>query len=245
MIVNLWSTPRTGSNWFCSYLEKEYFDRYSIKLTHINNCLNQFHLTGYINPEVPGDFAYQYSNGLSHTDYYYDHLAKSIKSKKIYGKRTRSKTEQEKHIISILQKHDKNKTPLLLHNHVATISQDGYDFLYNLADKNIFIHRKNHIDQLSSYAIASYHKDFHNQKPVISDVEINPDLITNLTERIIHWYTIPKYDCDVVCYEDLDFSLYGLPKKQTTGKTFDQLSISTQKLIIECDQKIKDFLSTV
>lgn len=245
MIVNLWSTPRTGSNWYCAYLEKEYFDKYSKKLTRLNNCLNQFHLTGYINLESAGDFEYQYQDGFSYTDYYYDHLAKSIKSKRVYKERYRNISDQETHIIELLKKHDKSKNPLLIHSHVKTTSQRAFDFLYNLADKNVFIHRKNHIDQLSSYALAFHMKNFHSRKPMLSDVEIDPELLTNLTERIIHWYDIPKKGCEVVCYEDLDFDRYDLLKKQTTGNTFDQLSTVTQKLIIECDKKIEDFLSNL
>jgi len=245
MIINLWSTPRTGSNWYAEYLssqQKKLHNRVSI----LHQYLNYFHFINYIKPGY-GDWVYEYKKGYSYPGYRYNFLTKAIEPKINNSERDRNPKEEEQYRIDLLERHDHLKTHLILHNHILPMSDKSYNYLFNKADKNIFLYRENHIDQLSSYALAygtNTYKKSENYA-LHKDVYVDKQVLENLSERIIYWHNIDKKKCDVVKYEDLDFCYETdrMPKKQNIISSYSQLDERTKNVIMLLNEKIKQSIN--
>jgi hypothetical protein len=243
MIINLWSTPRTGSNWYAEFLFTN-LKKTNNKTQIFHQYLNYFHFINY-SKSNHGDWLYEYDKNCTYPNFEYDFLKKSITFQHKLGKRTRDPKVEESHRIHILDNHDQNKFPLILHNHVMPMSEKSYTYLFNKANKNIFLYRENLVDQLSSYALAyssTIWKPKSNLK-VLQNVKTDKNVIKNLYDRILHWHSLDKTNCDVVKYEDIKFSDYPNIKitKQNKVKPFDQLHIETQTYILELND---NFLRT-
>ena len=245
MIVNIWSTPRTGSNWYSAYLLNEY-QKVNKNTFVIHQYLNHFHL---INYNGAGDWLYEYSKGLCYPAYIFNHLKQSIELTSICKKRERDEHSEEDYRIKLFEKHNYQKNPVILHNHVAPMSSKAYNYLFSKADKNVFLYRENLIDQLSSYALAFTTKIW---KPSLnyttqSNIDVDRNILENLYERILYWHTLDKTNCDIIKYEDLNFSQteYKLPIKQNLTSSFDQLSEQTKNVILELNEKFNSFVKTL
>jgi hypothetical protein len=236
MIINLWSTPRTGSTWYTAYLSKNY--KSSIVL---HQFLNEFNLSSYSLPNYK-DNIYEYQHLACYRDFYYDNFSKKILYRIMCQARLRNIKEEEEYRIDLLEKHDSERYPLILHNHVKPMTEYAYKFLYNKASKNIFLHRKNFKDQLSSYALSYAIKNFHKRNYTIyENLEVDFEVLENLADRIIYWYKLPKYEDTIICYEELEFEKTekNMPEKQNFVSTFNQLSEKTQNYILYLNNKIK------
>jgi hypothetical protein len=210
MIINLWSTPRTGSVWYSNYLKQQYPD--SILITEI---FNQYHMNIYYHFTHDGKRinTHTYKEGFCYDDYIIINDAISIR--KVFAKRTRSIEQEEAYRIDLFNQIIFN-VPLILHNHVAPIDEQIRQRLIDIAEKNIYIYRKDKRAQLASYAIAFSTKQFvqffdKEETGVIDDID--PMHLENLVSRIKIWDQLPKQD--VVAYEDIEFfNKYNWPKKQ-------------------------------
>lgn len=233
MIINIWSTPRTGSNWYAAFVA----EKYQTKI-RINQILNYYHLINYYGDT---DWIYEYDDGLSYPEYVYDSLKQSIKQIKIHGNRIRNPIDEEKYRIEIIEKHNHIKNPILFSNHVAPMSKNAYEYLFTKADKNIFLYRENFIDQMSSYALGYATKQWKpTSDKVYSDVDTDKEVLFHFYERILYWHSLDKTNCEVVRYEDLEFdSNETMPKKQNKVKAFDQLSNITQSFILDLEKEFR------
>jgi len=210
MIINLWSTPRTGSVWYSYHLKN--LNPSSILLTE---PFNRFHMDLYYSTNN-GKIINQthYSEGAFYKDY--SILNGKICIQKKYQKRERTIDEEEKYLIDLFNNIDKSLT-YIIHNHVSPISEYIFKTLTNLG-KNIYIYRKDKLAQLASYAIAYETKEFVRFNKISSENQnliniTNIDSLKTLIERIKVWDNIDKNN--IIAYEDITFyDLPGMPKKQ-------------------------------
>lgn len=231
MIVNLWSTPRTGSNWYSQYLYKKYSSEN--KRTRLYaQYLNQYHFINYIKPNCT-DFVYQYDYDCSYKYYTYDYLRQSISYTYKIEKRIGDSNSEEHYRLELLFKHNHIKNPTIFYSHIAPMSDLAYNTLFNMADKNVFLYRKDIKRQLSSYALAYGTAQYKQSVKIYKDITVDYDVIKNLVDRIIKWHALDKTNCEIVCYEDLEFELHSdLPKQQNKIDPFSQLSNTTQEYIL-------------
>jgi len=231
MIVNLWTTPRTGSNWYSQYLFRKYTSEN--KRTQLyTQYLNQYHFINYIKPNY-NDFVYEYENGCYYKYYTLDHLRQSISYKNKSEKRICSSDHEEKYRLELLVKHNHKKNPSIFYNHIAPMSDLSYNTLFDIADKNIFLYRKDIKRQISSYTLAYGTVQYKQSVKIYENVTVEYNVIKNLVDRIIKWHKLDKTNCEIICYEDLEFDLYpDLPKQQNKIDPFTQLSSNTQENIL-------------
>ncbi|NDB83708.1 MAG: hypothetical protein EB127_13435 [Alphaproteobacteria bacterium] len=241
MIINLWSTPRTGSNWYTSYLYNQYNRsiRYHNSILVLNQFFNTFHLKSYM-IENYSDFIYEYQKDASYNHYYLD-VNKRISIKNIYKQRNLDLEHEEDYRLSLLDFKNLDHKCFIFHSHVMPMSKKSYNFLRDNATKNIFLYRENIINQLSSYAIGFHTKNFHKPNNQLSDIDVEEDVLKNLADRIIYWHKLDKNDCEIVKYEDLPFDkVKNLPSKQNSYDTFSALSDTTKQTVIKLDTYIRN-----
>lgn len=240
MIINLWSTPRTGSNWYTSYLQNKYSKsvRYYNRIIVFNQFFNTFHLQSYM-LENYGDFIYDYEGKACYNHYFISN--NKICSKTIYSPRTLSIDQEESYRLNLLDFNNLDYKCFIFHNHVKPMSDKAYLFLKTKASRNIFLYRENLIDQLSSYAIGYYTKNFHQSNLKPYNVYIDEPTLKNLADRIIYWHKLDKTDSEIIKYEDLPFSeSINLPKKQNNFDTFSVLRDDTKNTVIHLDNYIRN-----
>lgn len=237
MIINIWSTPRTGSTWLASYISQQY-----PKSLKLRQFLNEYYLKNYsIRNEK--DWIYEYRPKACYKDYYIDLFSKQIKDRIVHSARLKDVIEEEKHRINLINSHNSLKWPLIIHNHVLPMSEHGYNFLKTKAERNIYLYRKNISNQLASYALGFATKIFTYQKNIKPEYNIFVDkqILENLADRIIYWHKLDKTNCEIIAYEDLNFndSIGTLPKKQNSVAPINQLCEETVEVILELEKKIK------
>lgn len=232
MIINLWSTPRTGSNWYNQYL----LQKHQIEFKNIKSFaqyLNYYHLINYSKPNSL-DYVYEYQKNCSYRFYFYDRLKQSINFTHKTEKRVLDYCEEEKYRLELLSKHNFNKNPIIFYNHIAPMSDLAYNALFDMADKNIFLYRKDIKRQISSYTLAYGTTQYKKSTKIYDNIIVEYDVIKNLVDRIIKWHKLDKTNSDVVCYEDLHFDANpSLPKQQNKVDPFVQLSKQTQDHILQ------------
>jgi len=233
MIVNLWSTPRTGSNWYSQYLYKSYSANKKIQL--YAQYLNQYHFINYIKPNY-SDFVYAYEKNCHYKFYAFDQLRESITHTIKGEKRIRDSDSEEQYRLDLLSKHNHKKNPSIFYSHIAPMSELAYKTLFDMADRNIFLYRKDVKRQVSSYTLAYGTTQYkpNTSSTIYNDIDVDYGVIKNLIDRIIKWHALDKTNCEIVCYEDLQFNLHlDLPKQQNKIDPFSQLSKNTQDHILE------------
>lgn len=208
MITNLWSTPRTGSVWYSMHLAKIYD---SVK---ISEMFNPWHMTCYYSIEkdsvLNNGSVYVPDKGYFYGEYTLDDSG-SIQIKKVFGKRTKGIDEElisRKNVLYNMN-HEQN---IVFHNHIHPIDQEVLSHLTTIAEKNVYIYRRDKRAQLASYAIAfttkrfaKLHCDQRNDYELIDDLsDIACASIKNLCERIKVWESTEKFG-EIIAYEDIDF----------------------------------------
>lgn len=243
MIVNLWSTPRTGSNWYSQYLLKEYKNTNNRTILY-QQYLNSFHFYNYYKPNY-SDFVYDYQPTCYYKHYYFDYLRKAIVETPKYEPRKFNISEEENYRLKLLNKHDHKKNPSIFYSHVAPMSKISYEYLFYKADKNIFLYRKDFKRQLSSYALAygtTQYKPKINQT-IYENINVNYEVLKNLTDRVLLWHTLDKKGCEVISYEELNFQEdKNLPVQQNKTDPFIQLDNETQDSIYKLTEYLKSNL---
>jgi hypothetical protein len=173
-----------------------------------------------------------------------DHLRQSISYTNKLEKRIYDNEHEEKYRLELLSKHNHIKNPTIFYSHIDPMSELAYNTLFDMADKNIFLYRKDIKRQLSSYALAYGSAQYKQSVKIYENISVDYNVIKNLVNRIIKWHKLDKTNCEIVCYENLEFDLYSdLPKQQNKIDPFIQLSSSTQedilKLINYCNESIE------
>ena len=232
MIVNLWSTPRTGSNWYSFYL----YNKYKLENNRTQlfpQYFNQYHYINYSKTKHT-DFVYAYDRFCSYKYYTFDYLRQSISYTMKNEERVLDSKSEELYRLDLLAKHNHKKNPSIFYSHIAPMSDVAYKTLFDMADKNIFLYRKDIKRQISSYTLAYGTTQYKKSLQIYENISVEWDVIKNLVDRIIKWHTLDKTNCEIVCYEDLDFNnISNLPKKQNHVDPFIQLSKNTQDRILQ------------
>jgi hypothetical protein len=235
MIINLWSTPRTGSVWYSIYLRSQYPNSILLSELFNQNLMSIYHTSnGHRLNHV------NYSKGCYYNEYYINNG--NILIKPIFGQRKRTVDEEELHRIELFEQINLDKT-YILHNHVSPINKKVLEQLVQKADKNIYIYRKDKRAQLASYAVAFSTKKFaqFSGKADIGTVEdIDESHLVNLINRIKIWDQLPKQD--IIAYEDIDFiDNEGWPIKQTPdykSRLSNNMISLIDKLVSEYENKV-------
>lgn len=212
MIVNLWSTPRTGSVWYSHYLAKQY-----PKSLLITEMFNQYHMNMYHVKGEDGSIRNYHEfvpNGF-YKEYYLDDQ-NFLTRRTVCAPRVRDIESEEKYCVDLLNRVNKNQI-LVMHNHIDPINSDIRDYLIKNADKNIWIYRKDKRQQLASYAVALSTKKFAAFTKAAVSYELVADTdrssLDNLIRRIKVWNNLPK--TDTIAFEDVSFYDYeGFPVDQ-------------------------------
>lgn len=201
MIVNLWSTPRTGSVWYSKHLCK--LQGTALLMTE---PFNRYHMNMYYYLEKNSyKNIHEYKLEAFYKEYYLDD-DKFIAIRKVYDKRKRSVEQEEDYLLNILEKYNKEQK-IIMHNHVSPINNVIKEYLLSVSNENIYIYRKNKRAQLGSYAIAYATKQFaafteeQKQFNIITTVEKEP--LVNLIERIKIWDKLKTNN--IIAYEDINF----------------------------------------
>ena len=168
MLINIWSTPRTGSihhsyvlrDEFNAQLINEFFNRYHMSIYFTNYNGVKLNHTEY----VPGSF---------YSEYFVD--SGKLSYRKIYGERRRTIDKEENYRLKLFDLIDINSQNLVMHNHVAPINKEVYNRLIGMTSKNVYVYRKDKRAQLASYAVAFSSKQFvlfkseYKHKSMVSD----------------------------------------------------------------------------
>lgn len=201
MLINVWSTPRTGSIHYSHILRDQY------KASFINELFNRYYMSIYFTDHNGIQLNHNdYIDGSFYNDYHIENGV--LLSNRIYGPRTRSVVEEEKYRIELITNIDFEYHNIVMHNHVAPINTEVYDYLLSRSTKNVFLYRKDKRAQLASYAIAFSTKQFilfnpeYKHKGLIADIDrVHLD---NLIKRIEIYDQLTK--AEEIAYEDIDFS---------------------------------------
>lgn len=228
MIINLWSTPRTGSVWYSKFLSQKYvnsfvvtemFNRYYMNMYQVRDLTGA--IKNYNQPVVGGSFK----------EYFLDSM-NFLSKQDIYGVRARTIEQEEEYCFELLKKVNKDQI-LIMHNHIDPINDNIRNWLLANADKNYWIYRKNKKLQLASYAVALSTKKFaaFNNAAIsyepVADCDLGP--LKNLIRRIKVWDSFEKNN--MIAFEDIDFfDAPGFPLDQNTDP-WARLSVNMQTSI--------------
>jgi len=210
MIINVWSTPRTGSVWYSYWLQTQYTG--SVVL---NELFNKNNTDLYYYKSSSGiENHHSYFDGCFYKDYYIQDEILSIRD--VFEKRSRSPRDEEAYLIDMLDNYN-DKRIIIMHNHVDPIDESIRKHLSDTAYRNIYLYRKDKRAQLSSYAIALSTKQFVAFKPSQISTGIVPDIdaisLVRLIDRIKIWDSLEKEES--IAYEDITFiEIPGLPIRQ-------------------------------
>ena len=213
MLINVWSTPRTGSIHY-SYVLR---DEYNAHL--INEFFNRYHMSIYFTTPNGVQLNHtEYVSGSFYHEYFVDDG--KLSQRKIYGKRLKSIKEEEEYRLGLINLLDFNTQNIVMHNHVAPIDQNVYTKLKETANKNVYTYRKDKRAQLGSYAIAFSTKQFilfkeeYKHKSKVADIDRVH--LENLIKRIKIYDSLEK--TDEIAYEDMEFkSSQYYPIKQVNN----------------------------
>lgn len=246
MLTVLWSTPRTGSTWYSHFLYNQIKKEYPYVI-YFKQYLNKFHFHTYMKHNDK-DLVHPYEQGCCFTEYYLDQLSKKISTRYKCSKRILNPVEEEAYRIGLLEKHNLQKFPILLSQHVAPMSRDTYEYLKNKATRNIYIYRENLLDQLASYIVASYNKNFvrgpNEKEIVVQNASIDLQRLYEFYERIKYWHNLNKTGCEIIKYENIDFSQGDFTQKQTESvRAIDQISDKMKEEIHKINFEFQNFMT--
>lgn len=238
MIINVLSTPRTGSVWYSFYQQSLYPES-----VHLNELFNRYHMDMY---HVVDNGKKLNLRSYQPGSYYANYVVENgtIVGKPVYEKRIRSVDEEEQYRIDLFNHCDHNKT-MIVHNHVWPMNIKIRDKLIELGDKNYYLYRKDKRAQLGSYVIAFSTKQFvqyTNEAQTGIVVDINPELLKDMMYRIQVWDNLAKNVSDnkseIIAYEDIEFiDKEKFPKKQN----IDYRTRLSKNMLNLIDQLISEY----
>lgn len=212
MIINVWSTPRTGSVWYSYWLQTQY-----VGSVMFNELFNKNNMNLYYYRSNSGlENHHSYFDGCFYKDYFIQDEILSVRD--VFDKRSRPPAAEEIYLTGLLNNCDDSRT-IIMHNHVDPIDKSVRDHLSDIAFQNIYIYRKDKKAQLYSYAIALSTRQFvaFNSSQLSDSIvpDIDPISLIRLIDRIKVWDSLEKDN--TLAYEDINFlEMPGLPIKQNT-----------------------------
>ena len=231
MIINLWSTPRTGSTWYTKFLRTQYPGSLVI-----NEIFTTYPTPLYFFPEENGNLRLEreYKIGC-----FFDRLEEEngrLKVVSIFGPNSIPLLEGVDRSLELIRNRDPDQL-LIMHNHVAPIPEHARVQLTAMADKNIYIHRLDKRLQLASLAIALSTRRFnaYNEAGLstgpVADIGRGP--LVYLMERIKFWDSIPNKE-EVIAYENIKFfDLVQNSPKKLNDNHYARLSPAIKEIIEE------------
>jgi len=214
MIINVWSTPRTGSVWYSMY------QRQVNNCTLINEMFNPYTMLQYYSITDGRITTHaQWDAGRVHDEY---NVVDGILTKTRNDcPRTRDANQEHDHRVRcVLDMSEHNN--IVFHNHVSPLDERIREHLTRIAHTNVYLYRRDRRAQCASYAVAYSTKVFtqylETLQPELIDTVHIPSL-RNLITRIKFWDSCTKYG-PTLAYEDIDF-VHGenLPVKQLRDYT--------------------------
>ena len=200
MLINIWSTPRTGS------VHHSYVLRDAFNAQLINEFFNRYHMSIYFTNYNGVKLNHrEYVPGSFYSEYFVD--SGKLSYRKIYGERRRTIDKEENYRLKLFDLIDINSQNLVMHNHVAPINKEVYNRLIGMTSKNVYVYRKDKRAQLASYAVAFSSKQFvlfkseYKHKSMVSDID--KIHLENLINRIKIYDGLEK--SDEIAYEDMEF----------------------------------------
>lgn len=217
MIINIWSTPRTGSVWLMHHLKAQYNRPHTLLIAApFEPWQNSTYRI--VLPDGRDKFIPHYQSGAFFQDFYFDGQG-ILRSRLNYCQRVRTPGQEAEHNLKLLKK-VKSDQIVIVNNHVP-IEKNYFDRMLTLASRNIWIDRKNKKDQLASWAISMHSGTFtyFDRSHVFSDqVDIfDKKLLVDLVKRIKVWEKCDKTGHEVLSFEDLE--LYSGPGFPVDGNT--------------------------
>lgn len=236
-MINLWTTPRTGSHWYAKKLARD-CNGYSLHEFFNRNI----YLYYFINTEGRVYFLKEYQPGCYYLDYSLSADGRIISSE-VYDKHTRTVLGEESHRLSLFRQ--SNTAGLVLSNHVFPIRPEIYKELRETASRNIFLHRSNIRNQLSSYCVSYATRHFVNygngMTPAPVGLHVERHVLDNIAHRIRVWRTLDKTDSEIVEYENIDFTEYiddQMPTRQNVHDVFENLDDETKFYVLKLEKEL-------
>lgn len=144
-----------------------------------------------------------------------------------------------------------SKQDIICRNHIIPTSDVSLDFLSTFSDKIFYTYRKNTHEQVASYVIALYTKEFACYKSERSNQDsiFNDSIIDNRILNIIDNFSsdisksagiVKRYfpNCEWIDYESMPFenTKNGMPVKQNKS-AFDRLASNDKSIILNILEK--------
>lgn len=204
MLVNILSTPRTGSVWFTHHTSKNY-NNPSVFFGLFEPAMNSYYKIK--NSDGSGSYISDYRPDAFYYDYFLDE-SQNLRITKVFQERTLPYQEQiqlnfEKFKIAV-----KHQT-IVLDHHVGYEDNNITKYLIDHAQENIWIHRKNKRNQLASFVVALstgrftvYDKN-HILTDAVPDIEVK--YLESLLRKIKIWDSLNKGSDRIVAFEELNF----------------------------------------
>ena len=159
-----------------------------------------------------------------------------VVTEKVYEKKSQTMDEEFQYKRDLILRAE---CDLIIHNHVAPLSEDIFSFLFEIGQKNYMLCRKDIKQQLASYAIAYYTKKFVDFKQPekslnfeTSIIQTQPlkDLLSRIKRQKQIMDQFPEA-FEVVYYEDIEFTDYLESPKKQNKDAWKSLCTSDQEAI--------------
>lgn len=234
MVINVLSTPRTGSTWFSMMLTKSLRES-DVDTTFLSEPFNPYHHKMYHQITPHGV--------LNHQNYIEGSFYKKLVLKdgllmveKIYAENAASRDQEFLEKLQVIR-HANNT--LVIHNHISPLDPNILNDLLQISEKNYMLIREDLWLQIASYMIAYHTKKFVSFAGQIEQSRfdtsiVNERILLDLVARIKTQRLIidrKNFPFDLVKYEDIQFKDdEDLPKKQNLN-AWDRLCSTDQKIV--------------
>lgn len=235
MLINIWSTPRTGSVWYAHYIRSTIGDATVLREPFNTLRYNTYHR---VNDDGSISSDLRWSRGA-----HVDHLCAVdgiVKEHQLYSNRVVDIDKETERRLGIIKERDRSQT-LIMQNHIDSTSSNVVE--YCIANgRNIWIYRKDRRAQLASFAIAIATKKFTSyggrNQHVIDLTDTIDRHLTRLIERIAIWDRYDKSGGELVAFEDIKFfERDGFPRDQNIN-VYDAI---TDRVAERIDKLVSDY----
>lgn len=239
MLINVFSTQRTGSTWW-AYYQLTQLRKKIPQTTLLNEVFNQLeYFTLRPNDEYVGP----------HSEYFFGCFWRAPNeecSKIVRNFSEMSKEENVNRFDRWIKYIRLSEYPIVCHTHLSPIVDEKYlSQLNDMGDKNYVVYRENILDQLASMAIATYTGLWKTYLPNTVGSKYDYSIISGQVLNSVVWLhalisTAPTMisthikNAEVISYESMPFdqTLYGMPRKQNQS-SFSRLCEQDQQIIIK------------
>jgi hypothetical protein len=239
MIINVWSTPRTGSNLFAYNLQRSLPGSFIV-----SEMFNVYGMTAYYTRAPvtgsPTDCP-AFVPGAFYVDYYEESGA--ILHRREYSLRHRTVPQEIQHRMLLLERVADTHRVLIFRNHVAPLPDGVYNQLTSIAHQSYYTYRRDKRAQLGSFVIANSTNKFIAFAASDLTTGIVNDIPTayldSLMRQVTCWDSLAKPSA--VAYEDMVYDqVSGLPIKQNIDyriRLSDNMLNIIDELVIKYEQE--------